>query len=250
VDNQAAKKRLTGETLSAADAVIAVSQNLSERAIAMGADPANTHVIYQGVDTNLFHPGSREAARENLGLSSDEPLLLFVGNLVPVKGPDILLDALALLKLTSLRFQCVLIGDGPQRAWLRARINSLGLNRRVRLVGQIPLEQLPEWYRSADLVVLPSRSEGVPNVLRESIACGTPFIASRVGGVPEIASEDSLVPPGDPSALAARIASFFASGRHQTAPKSKHGSWTEAAGALAAVLRGIVNSSSKMTRAG
>jgi glycosyltransferase involved in cell wall biosynthesis len=245
------RKRLTSETLSAADAVIAVSQNLREKAIAMGADPARTHVIYRGVDTSLFHHGSSTTARTKLGLPTDEPLLLFVGNLVPVKGADILLDALARLRLTSLRFKCVLIGEGPQRSWLQARIASLGLNQRVKLVGQLPLEQLPHWYRAADLVVLPSRSEGLPNVLRESIACGTPFIASRVGGIPEIASEDSLFPPGDSSALAIRLASFLASGRYQsTTPKFRPGSWREAAADLASVLRRIVNVSSELTCAG
>jgi glycosyltransferase involved in cell wall biosynthesis len=78
---------------------------------------------------------------------------------------------------------------------------------RVTFVGYVPHADLPDWYRAADLTVLPSRSEGIPNVLLESIACGTPFVASRVGGIPEVADPlvDRLVAPGDRDALASAI---------------------------------------------
>jgi glycosyltransferase involved in cell wall biosynthesis len=81
----------------------------------------------------------------------------------------------------------MVIGAGPLRATLEEQARKLGLSDRVRFLGSLPQEQLADWYRSADLFVLPSHSEGVPNVLLEASACGTPWVASRVGGIPEIA---------------------------------------------------------------
>ena len=97
-----------------------------------------------------------------------------------------------------------LVGDGPQRGRLQARAAAPGLAGRVVFAGAVGHETLPLWYRAADLTVLPSLSEGVPNVLLESLACGTPFVASRVGSIPDLTldPENDLVPPGDPVALA------------------------------------------------
>ncbi len=96
-----------------------------------------------------------------------------------------------------------------------------GLEGRVSLLGPRPQQELPDWYRAATVVVLPSRSEGVPNVLLEAAACGRPFVASRVGGIPEIAhlGASRLVPPGDAGALAQGLAAFLAGPR----PPAKDG---------------------------
>ena len=101
-------------------------------------------------------------------------------------------------------FVCYVIGPGPCGASLSRQAERLGLGDRFRLVGSIPHERLPDWYRAADVFALPSHSEGVPTVLLESAACGTPFVASRVGGIPEIAGIGPcrLTPPGDAQALA------------------------------------------------
>lgn len=241
IGNQLGKGMRTAEALVCADAVIAVSRNLAGRALAMGADAARVHVVYNGVDTTAFHPGPRALARQRLGLVSPDPLVLFVGNLVPVKGLDVLIDALTSLANGGQRFQCAMVGNGPLKAQLQSRINSLGLSNRVRLLGARPLEELPTWYQASSLVVLPSRSEGVPNVLLEATACGIPFVASDVGGIPEIAPAESLVPPGDAAALAERISVFL---NRQDSPVAdvnfRAGSWNESAAALAAVLRGVV----------
>ncbi len=251
IDDQPAKKRATSDALRSCDAVIAVSRNLKERAVQLGADRAKVHIVYNGVDTNLFCPGSREEAARHVGLTSTDPLILFVGNLAPVKGLDVFLDSLATLKRDDRRFQCVLVGEGPLRASLESRIESLGLRGQVRLAGAMPPAQLPHWYRAADLFVLPSRSEGVPNVLLEAMACGTPCIASHVGGIPEIAPAQSLVPAGDSSALASSIARALASGNRQaTSGVSTPGNWSASAHALANVLQAAVTAStSRMARA-
>jgi glycosyltransferase involved in cell wall biosynthesis len=151
--------------------------------------------VYNGVDCKLFTPGSRQAARERLGLTKGEadhpsrPLILFVGNLVPVKGPDILIDACMLLARKGLSFECRLIGQGRMKIELGRLIFRYRLQNRVRLVGPIPLNSMPDWYRAANLLVLPSRSDGIPNVLLEAIACGTPVVASEAGSISEIAQE-------------------------------------------------------------
>src|SRR5262249_41363408 len=93
---------------------------------------------------------------------------------------------------------------------LQRQIENLGLGDRVRLRGQQPNASLPEWYRAADLVVLSSDSEGIPNVLVEAAACGTPFVATAVGGIPEILNfaSGAVVPAGDSAALAQAIMAF------------------------------------------
>jgi glycosyltransferase involved in cell wall biosynthesis len=231
------RRQSTGEALSAADAVIAVSRDLRRRAVELGTHPSRVHVVHNGIDTGLFLPGPRDAARERLGIKAAEPLILFVGNLVPVKGPDVLLEALSLLAKGGGRFQCVAVGEGPMRERLRAQAGLLGLEQRVRFIGAQRLEQLPDWYRAADLLVIPSRSEGIPNVLLEAASCGTPFIASNVGGIPEVATEDALIPAGNAAALAERIqAALREPSRFGPAAEHRPGSWADSARAVADVL--------------
>ena len=201
------RRRRTVEALRRADAVITVSRDLAERVVGLGVDPDRVHLIYGGVDHGLFHPGPACEARRRLDLPADEPILLFVGNLVHVKGPDLLVAACGRLARDGVRFTAYLIGQGPAAASLGRQIDELGLTGRVRLLGPKPHDELPDWYRAADLFVLPSRSEGVPGVLKEAQACGTPFVASRVGGVPEvlILGVSRLVPPENPGALSGAI---------------------------------------------
>ncbi len=205
-----ARQRRTEEVLRGADGLVAVSKDIAERVIAFGAAPERVRVVYDGVDSSLFHSGGQKEARRRLGLSSDAAMLLFVGNLVAIKGLDVLLRACELLA-RDFEYSCFLIGDGPLRGNLERDVARAGLTDRVRFVGPRPHAQLPDWYRAADVFVLPSRSEGVPNVLLEAAACGTPFVASRVGGIPEIAhlGESRLVPPGDVRQLAGALREFL-----------------------------------------
>jgi glycosyltransferase involved in cell wall biosynthesis len=206
------RERGTLEALRQADAVIAVSRDLAERLTDYGIDPRKVHVVYDGVDPTLFHPGPRAEARSRIDLPGNEPLLLFVGNLVPVKGLDILIEACGRLADRGAAFTCLLVGQGPLQPQIERQARRRGLEGRVRFMGSVPNDRLPDWYRAASVVVLSSHSEGVPNVLLEAAACGTPFVASRVGGIPEIAhlGPSRLVPPGDPGLLAEAVAAFFA----------------------------------------
>lgn len=203
-----ARSHKTWNTLRSADAVITVSQDLANKVIAEGVNPQRVSVVYGGVDTELFSPGSQQEAQAALNLTDASPMLLFVGNLVAVKAVGILISACAKLAADFPRLQCHIVGDGPLRKQLQAQAIALSLEKQICFQGLIEHGQLPAWYRAADLVVLPSLAEGVPNVLLESIACNRPYVASRTGGIPEVSNHAGciLVAPGDPQALADAIA--------------------------------------------
>jgi glycosyltransferase involved in cell wall biosynthesis len=123
---------------------------------------------------------------------------------VPVKGVDTLLRAVQRVQSHHTGVRLYLVGDGPLRKQLEATTLRLGIKDCVCFAGSVPHAALAHWYRAADYTVLSSDSEGIPNVLLESHACGTPFVATAVGGVPEIAipGVDHLVPSGNATELA------------------------------------------------
>lgn len=212
LDEFPARRRGTAEALRGADRVVAVSRDLARKVGELGADPARVHLVYNGVDASVFRPGDRAEARRQLGLDPARPAVLYVGNLLPVKGPDVLVEACARLAGRGVGFDLHVVGKGPLRPTLERLAADRGVGDRVRFHGVVAHDRLPVWFRAASLLALPSRSEGVPNVLLEASACGTPFVASRVGGVPEVAhlGASRLTPPGDPDGLADAIAAAIA----------------------------------------
>jgi glycosyltransferase involved in cell wall biosynthesis len=206
--NHPERQPRTRQALCRADGVVAVSRDLADEVIRFGARPDRVRVVYNGIDSAVFHPGSRADARMKLGLSQEARILLFVGSLVPVKGLDVLLDACARLRAAGEHFQCCVLGEGPLKAELVKRAADLGIADAVSFLGARPHAQLGDWYRAASVFVLPSRSEGVPGVLMEAISCGVPFVATQVGGTPEVAhlGDGQLVPSCDPASLAAALA--------------------------------------------
>jgi peptidoglycan/xylan/chitin deacetylase (PgdA/CDA1 family)/glycosyltransferase involved in cell wall biosynthesis len=236
------RRRRIQKVLQEADAVVPVSQELKERVLEFDVSNDRVHVMYQGVDAALFHPGDRNKARQRVGIPTDQNALVWVGRMVPVKGLDVLVEACSFLERRPVPFHVYLVGDGPLRTTLQADIRTRGLSSIVSFVGSQLYEQLPDWYRAADLTVLPSRSEGLPNVLRESLACGTRFIASRVGGIPEIADPlwDRLVPPENPKALADSMEAAIRSRPSSLAPLVRVNSWEDSAARLEEILRPLV----------
>jgi peptidoglycan/xylan/chitin deacetylase (PgdA/CDA1 family)/glycosyltransferase involved in cell wall biosynthesis len=251
ITHRPGRRRRVADVLRATDAVITVNHHLRERVLELGARPERAHVWQQGIDAGLFSPGDRREARLRLGIPAEARTIVWVGRMVPVKGLDVLLDACAILR-RGLDFRLYLVGDGPLRRSLEAGSAARGLSEVVSFVGPRDHDQLADWYRAADLAVLPSWSEGLPNVLREALACGTPFVASRVGGIPEIAGEgDSrLVEPGDPSALAGAIAGGLDEWGSARRPHSRSTGWDESAEALIRILRSAVPASGATKRAG
>jgi glycosyltransferase involved in cell wall biosynthesis len=157
-----------------ANAVITVCNALRDEVIALGVEGKRVTSLRNGVDLELFRPAER---KENAQFT-----LLAVGHLVPVKGQELIIAALPLLPDVRL----VLAGDGPDRKKLEAIARMLNVDGRVEFLGAVPQAELARHYGSADALVLASSREGWANVLLESMACGTPVVASRVWGTPEV----------------------------------------------------------------
>lgn len=201
------RKRQVVDVLTRSDAVLTVSQKLAEVVEDLGADPARVIPVYQGVDPHRFHVEDKLVARRWLGMDPNRPLLLWVGRMVPVKNLDMLIAAVEFKANRGDDFVLCLLGDGPERPRIAKLIADKGLEGIVSIVGAVSHEELPNWYQAADLTILCSHSEGLPNVLRESLACGTPFVSTNVGSISEIADSNysMLVPAGDAPALAKAI---------------------------------------------
>lgn len=234
-ENQAAARRVRG-VLERAGAVITVNDDLRTRIIELAPGARRVDVMPSAVDS-CFTPGSRSDARTTLGIG-DRPTLFWAGRIVGLKNLDVLVDACDRVRGRYPDLQLFIAGEGPDRKPLEAGVHARGLADTVKFLGPVPQAMLPEWYRAADLTVLPSRSEGTPNVLLESIACGTPFVASAVGGIPPLAEPglDELVAPGAAEPLAAALVRALdrrgSIGQRRVSP----GSWAAVGEAIAATL--------------
>ncbi len=200
-------RRIIRWTSHAATATITVSEALRREMINIGADPAKTITLRNGVDLARFKPCDRTRARERL--KWHDRILLMVGRLVNGKGHKLAIKAISRL---GRDVRLVVVGDGPLRDELLSVARSLGVADRIELLGERPQQCLPELYCAADALILPSRSEGMANVLLESLACGTPVIATAVGGSPEVVTTPAagvLVREQTPMALAAACESLL-----------------------------------------
>jgi len=176
----AAPRRMILWAARRAAALVTVSAALKAALIHLGVEANKIHVLRNGVDTRLFQPADREAERARLKLTGT--VLLMVGNLLALKGHDIVLGALREFSEACL----LIIGEGREERNLKGLARALGIQDRVRFLGAMSQEDLAAYYRAADALVLASSREGWPNVLLESMACGTPVVSTRVGGTPEI----------------------------------------------------------------
>lgn len=232
-----ARRPYLRQVLSQADRVVAVSQPLAQAARELGAPEAVLRVVPNGVDQELFQPSDQLAARRELGLPLVGPRLLFVGRLAEVKGPDLALAALAQTQAPRL----ALVGAGPLAESLRRQATCLGLGERLIWAGERPHAEIARWLAASDGLVLPSRSEGEPNVALESLAAGRPVAAARVGGVPEVIVEGlggCLARPQDPEDLARAMTRLLARTWEPAALRNlvAQRSWPASAARLLAVL--------------
>ncbi|NQZ25359.1 MAG: glycosyltransferase family 4 protein [Colwellia sp.] len=179
-ENKIARKRII-KALMNIDASAAVSQALAEEMMKLAPLAKPPIVLKNGVDLEVFHP---KVPKPQLPftLSKDEKLILSVGNLIELKGHHLVIEALALMPNIKL----IIIGEGILKAKLQQQVEKLKLADRVHFTGNILQRELPGYYASADVLVLASSREGMPNVLMESIACGTPVVATNVGGSKEV----------------------------------------------------------------
>jgi glycosyltransferase involved in cell wall biosynthesis len=237
-----ARWRRVVNVFQASDAVVCVGNALREKILALGIKGDKVHVVQRGINETLFTPGDQGEARRRLTLPAHRKMFLWVGRMEHVKGLPVLLDACSRLKERNVGYHLYLVGGGSLRQNLQTICQERGLSERVTFVGPVLHENLVDWYRAADYMVLPSYSEGVPNVLRESLACGTPFVASRVGGIPELAvgPANRLVPPADPATLAEALSEALATPRIPSIQLFQSPSWAESADRLMDVLRPLV----------
>ena len=172
------------QLLEAADkaaGLLAVSDAMRRDMAAIGIDAAKVHVHYTGIDAERFHPGDRAAARAAFGMD-DAPAILTVGALIPRKGQELVIAALP--ALPGVHYW--LAGAGEEEGAYRALAARLGVADRVHLLGPVANAELPRLYRAADVVVMPSKSEGLANAWVEALACGTPIVISDAGGAAEL----------------------------------------------------------------
>jgi glycosyltransferase involved in cell wall biosynthesis len=179
-------------TLKQASGVVAVSQSLKDRIVELGIATDKVQVIGNGTDTERFYPMDRAAARKELGLPEDGNIAVAVGSLVPVKGHDRLIRGFAAFAGKFGNARLYIVGKGRLHTTLEQLIRNTGMQDRVFLVGGRPNHELRLWFSAADVSCLASSLEGWPNVVLESLACGTPVVASRVSGVPEIIVSSDL----------------------------------------------------------
>ncbi|MDZ7363255.1 MAG: glycosyltransferase family 4 protein [candidate division KSB1 bacterium] len=189
-----------------AAAITALSKDLATKISALGISHQQITVISLGIRETIFSPrGEKLMLRRQLQLPTAGPLFLFVGNWVPVKGLKYLFDAFARVCQHLQQTKLMMIGSGELEPVLKQQAQTLGIVNKIIWIGQKAHAEIPLWMSAADFLVLPSLSEGYGLVVLEALACGTPVIASRAGGIPEILTSDDfgiLVPPRDSEALA------------------------------------------------
>jgi D-inositol-3-phosphate glycosyltransferase len=267
----AARIRGEGEVVAAADRLVANTAQEARQLIELyGADPFRVETVNPGVDLSVFRPvaaAARVAVRRRLGLAPDAVVLVFAGRIQPLKGPDVVLRAAAeLLRLhpaLAARLAVVFVG-GPSGSEVGApgRLSglaaSLGMAGSVRFEAPCPQPELADWYRAADVVLVPSHSESFGLVALEAQACGTPVVAAAVGGL-RTAVRDGvsgvLVDGHDPAAWArvlngllaspARLAALARGAREHAAAFD----WPATAERLVQVYTGAMNQAAATVRA-
>lgn len=224
-----------------AHGVIAVSRELAQRCIDLGAQPEATHVICTGVDRELFRPADRSEAKRALGQPEDVRLLLFVGRLCVDKGLRELVAAFKQAWAQDRSLRLVIIGDGPLLRELQEEARALSGNMLVQ--GALPSTQIARWLAASQLLALPSHHEGTPNVVLEALSAGRPVVATRVGGIPDLIGEPNrgeLVAVRDTEGLAhalARVA-YLEPNADALAAAPELYDWDENARRMITVLRG------------
>lgn len=238
--DHAAPRLMIRRAMRQADALISVSDGLRRRMVELGAAPDKVTVLRNGVDLAAFRPADRDAARQALGLT--RRTLISVGALIERKRHDHTIMALRHLPDWDL----LIAGEGRERGRLETLIAELGLGARVRLLGSQPHESLPMFYTAADAMVLASSREGWANVLLESMACGTPVIASDIPGNPEVVQSREaglILRQNTPEGIAEAVRDLFAAPPERAATRiyAERFSWDETSAGQLAIFRRLLH---------
>ncbi len=200
-----ARRHILRQAMQGAAHVITVSDDLREFALREGVAPGCATTVPNGIDTAIFHPCDRDSARLRQRLPLDRRIIVSAGELIEAKGHHLVIQASKVLLERGFDFEVMIVGGtargGPRYEHrLRSLVSELGLADRVHLMGWVPRETMAELLAAADLCCLASFTEGWPNVVNEALACGSPVVASAVGGVPAMLPRRDYgltVPPGN-----------------------------------------------------
>jgi teichuronic acid biosynthesis glycosyltransferase TuaC len=179
-------------TLAHAAGSVTVSKALKEAEIELGLEGDRVEVITNGIDDDRFKPLAKDDARSLLGVPRDAQIVVSVASLLPAKGLQYLIPAIGRLQPDFKDLRLYIIGEGVFRSKLETLVRTLRLDHKVFLVGSKSNDDLRLWFSASDTTCLPSSREGSPNVILESLACGTPVVATPVGGIPEIIVSEEL----------------------------------------------------------
>lgn len=222
-----------------AAASITVAAALKTELVRMGAQADKIHVLRNGVDLDFFRPQDRAVLRTQLGFAGKT--LISVGNLHELKGHHLVIEAMALLP----DFQLLVIGSGSYEPQLHTAIQQQGVADRVTLIPRVGQDKLREYYAAADALILASSREGWANVLLESMACGTPVVATRIWGTPEVVTAPEagiLISERNASAVAAGVRTLFAQYPERAATRryAERFNWRETSDGQMALFRSIL----------
>ncbi len=201
------------------------------------------HVMRNGVDLLRFRPVPQDVARAEIGFNGS-PLLISVGYLTERKGHHIAIEALAKILPEHPHARLMILGDGEERVRLQSLCRRLDLDGKVTFVGVVPNVELYRWYSAADVMVLASSREGWANVLLEAMACGTPVVATRIWGTPEVVSgkvAGRLVDQRDGISFAETISALLKTypNRARVREYAENYSWENTTDAQLALFKGI-----------
>lgn len=242
------ERRVEAETevIGCSDVIVANSpEEVSQLERLYGADPSRIEIVPPGVEHAFFSPGDRRGARRALGLDLHAPMLLFAGRIQPLKGLQVAVGALASLRRSD---ALLVVVGGPsgtegeaELARARALADRLGVADRIRYVDPQPHHLLSSWYRAADVVLVPSRSESFGLVALEAAACGTPVVAAAVGGLRTLVEHGRtglLVEDRSPESFAAAVTrivdhpTYGAALGAEAARRARRFTWSTAAARL------------------
>ena len=195
------------EAMNFADKILSVSEDLKLHIVNLGINEEKVHVVPNGVDTKKFKPAGKAHARNLLNLPQDKNIVLFVGALRKIKGVDYLIEAAENFVDSNTHLFMVGRDDGLKRN-LEKRAHELKIADYIKFTGPVNHDDIPLWISASDILVLPSLSEGRPNVVLEALACEVPVVATNVGGIPELMVDGEtgyLVPAKSPRELSRKI---------------------------------------------
>jgi glycosyltransferase involved in cell wall biosynthesis len=229
-----ARRKAIQKAVQGAASVITRSQSLSDSLLQVCGPSERIRAITNGVDVSRFRYRSQAETRQQLGVEPQDKVVLFVGNLLPVKDPGLLLQMFS--KLTAAepdgRWRLVMIGKGPLKDWLVQEAAGLGIASSVRILGPQPADQVALWMNAADVLCLTSRNEGLPNVVLEALASGLPVVATHVGGIAEAVDapwKGRLCETRSPSDIAAAVLAVACSADREQIASLSARSWAAAA---------------------